>query len=208
MESKVTVGDRFGSLVVVSRAPSVFRWGAVRTFLECICDCGEKRVVQTSQLSERSACETCIKKRRVKISSAANRIHGMKGTRTYRIWIGMKNRCTNPRNYSFAYYGGRGISVCSKWMSFPGFFEDMGEAPESLTLDRINSNGDYCKENCRWATRAIQSENSSQSKFIEFDGKRLNMRSWERILGWSRGYIARAMKRGTPIHEILVPKRR
>lgn len=74
-------------------------------------------------------------------------------------WVGMWQRCTNPNNAAWKYYGGRGIAVCERWRDFENFLEDMGEKPPGLSLDRVDVNGNYCKENCRWATRAQQSQN-------------------------------------------------
>jgi hypothetical protein len=74
----------------------------------------------------------------------------------------MKARCDNPQNQAFKYYGGRGISYCNSWQSFEKFYEDMGEAPEGLSLDRIDCNGKYCKENCRWANSQEQRINQRQ----------------------------------------------
>jgi hypothetical protein len=78
---------------------------------------------------------------------------------TYRSWSMMKNRCTNQNADDFAYYGGRGIKVCEKWMRYEGFLEDMGERPAGLQIDRIETNGHYEPGNCRWATRSVNTKN-------------------------------------------------
>lgn len=89
--------------------------------------------------------------------------HGKSRTRTYRIWNKMKDRCLNKNHKHYPSYGGRGIKVCSEWMNFEGFYSDMGNAPEALTLDRINVNGDYEPKNCRWANETEQKYNQRKS---------------------------------------------
>lgn len=85
--------------------------------------------------------------------------HGMYGTRTYRSWDSMKQRCLNSNDPSYPRYGGRGIEICSQWLTFIGFYADMGERPEGLTLDRIDNDGNYEPGNCRWATAKEQRAN-------------------------------------------------
>lgn len=78
--------------------------------------------------------------------------HGKAGTNIYKIWAGMMSRCYNPKVKIYEYYGGRGITVCQKWHNFSGFYEDMGDRPDKLQLDRIDNSKGYSKENCRWIT--------------------------------------------------------
>lgn len=82
-----------------------------------------------------------------------------KPSRTYKSWRSMLDRCTNPNKDNFAQYGGRGIKVCADWMFFENFLADMGERPEGMTLDRIDSDGHYEPANCRWATLSVQQRN-------------------------------------------------
>lgn len=104
-------------------------------------------------------------------------------TSTYKVWTAMKQRCNNPRHNAYSEYGGRGISYSPSWEFFDNFLSDMGLRPKGLTLDRIDNNGNYTKENCRWASRKTQSNNRRNNVIIEYSGKRLTMRQWENLLG-------------------------
>lgn len=109
--------------------------------------------------------------------------HGKRKTRTYRIWSGMKTRCYNESEKCYKDYGAKGITVCDRWLnSFVNFLEDMGEAPEGLTLDRIDSTKGYSPENCRWATMREQQNNRSNNRVIEYNGESRTLAEWARIL--------------------------
>jgi len=101
---------------------------------------------------------------------------GRQRTDTYRAWSHMKGRCLAPGDKRYARYGGRGITVCERWMTFPQFLEDMGECPPGLTLDRIDNDGHYEPGNCRWATRAQQSDNRGNTRRFMFQGELLTMK--------------------------------
>ena len=92
-------------------------------------------------------------------------LHGLKDHPIYPIWLQMKARCVNPRHRYYDYYGGRGISVCDRWRdSFPNFLEDMGDRPDGLEIERINNDGNYEPNNCKWATRSEQMCNRRRLK--------------------------------------------
>ncbi len=102
------------------------------------------------------------------------------------IWHSMRQRCTNPNRDDYKYYGGRGISVCKRWDSLVAFIEDMGLRPtRKHTLDRINNQGNYNPQNCRWATRNEQQANSRQALRITARGKTQTLSAWARELGMS-----------------------
>lgn len=109
----------------------------------------------------------------------------------------MKKRCNSPNSTQYKWYGGRGIKVCSRWNnSFENFLEDMGEVPEGMTLDRIDSNKDYSPDNCRWATRGEQSINRRSTMWIDYQGKRLMAKEFAKQIGKSAPMVSGLFKKG------------
>ena len=117
---------------------------------------------------------------------AAHVTHGMSKTSTYHIWSSMKARCSNPNHQNYHRYGGRGVSVCSEWAdSFEQFLEDMGERPKGMSLDRIDVNGNYSADNCRWATAKQQMRNTSVNRIFTYRGETKTLTDWAECSGIS-----------------------
>lgn len=140
------------------------------------------------------------------------RIHGHTGKKwhfvspTYRSWNAMKQRCQDKNHPAFYRYGGRGITVCERWQKFINFLEDMGERPEGKSVDRIDNNKGYCKENCRWATPKEQcnnTRNNIKNIYIVYRGERKSVVEWEKITGIDNVKIRNRIKKGWYIGEVL-----
>ena len=151
----INKGERFGRLTVLGKYR---RSSGGSLIYMCLCDCGEITEVTSGNLSP-TGIKSCGCLRR-EVSGQLTRTHGMSKTKTYRVWDAMKQRCYNPNNDSYKYYGAKGIGVCDRWLnSFENFLSDMGDAPEGMEIDRILSNLDYCKANCRWVTHQVNMDN-------------------------------------------------
>lgn len=133
--------------------------------LLCRCECGTEKIIQESNLKEgRTRSCGCLRK---EVSIACATTHGKSNTRIFKTWMNMRNRCGRPTASDYKYYGGRGIKICTEWAnSFEAFYSwaiSNGYTDE-LTIDRIDVNGDYCPENCRWVTMKVQNQNKRNSR--------------------------------------------
>ena len=130
--------------------------------------------------------------------------HGMSKTPTYHTWAMMKQRCNNDKGHAFDRYGGRAIAVCERWQnSFTAFLEDMGEKPEGMSLDRIDNDGDYCPENCRWATMKEQANNTRRTRYVVVNGKKMLATVVAAMNGISRSTISQRIAHGWSIEQAV-----
>jgi predicted nucleic acid-binding Zn-ribbon protein len=148
----------------------------------------------------RRGCPECGKEK----LSEVNTNHGQSNSKEYRIWSHMKTRCYNLNSQYYHRYGGRGISVCDRWLnSFENFYADMGECPEGYSIDRIDNDKGYCPENCRWATRTEQQNNKSDNVVLTIYGKTMSLNDWCRDTGQNYMTVYGRLKRGWTPEEAI-----
>ena len=146
------IGKKIGKWIVLQHASKIGKNREIH--FKCQCECGCIKIKRKSELlgPKNKQCKSCsVKETNLKIMATTR--HGRYKTNTYHTWKNMKSRCNNPKNDSYIHYGGRGIQVCDRWNKFENFLEDMGERPEDREIDRINVDGNYEPENCRWVTK-------------------------------------------------------
>ncbi len=183
------VGRTFGRWKVLYRRSHAAPDG--RRKYVCKCACGTIKDVDGRRLSNGSS-KSCGC-RVGELTRERFTTHSLVGSPEYKTWASMKQRCTNPNTESYKDYGAMGISYDPKWEEFEGFYEDMGERPEGTTLDRIDPNGNYCKENCRWSKQGLQNYNSrlQRTNTSGKSGVSWNKRKnkWEAAIGFQNRRI-------------------
>lgn len=202
-------GHRFGRLVAVERAENAYRRnGHPIVQWKCICDCGNYTVASASHLKsgDVSSCGCYYKERRKQIGGKVT--HGLSRSRIYNVHKGMKQRCCNPNAPNYRLYGGRGISVCDDWLGPSGFdrfyeWAIQNGYSDSLTIDRIDPNGDYCPSNCRWANTEIQCNNTRKTVRLTHNGKTLSAAQWAKEYGEDRHRIYELIRAGKKTDEIF-----
>lgn len=195
---KSLVGKEFNSFTVQEFAYKKGR----QVFWVCICRCGVKKIRSRMTLTGgRSCCSSCNGKK----SCLGDAVRG-KEAPEHAIWRAIKDRCLRPKCRAFPSYGGRGIKICERWLSYIQFLEDVGRRPDkSLTLDRINNDGHYEPGNVRWATRKEQANNTRSTVFLPFNGEMLSLAEIARKLNIGRNTLTYRLK-NWPLEAALTPK--
>jgi hypothetical protein len=195
-------GQRFGRLTVISFSHQ----NKGKSYWKCKCDCGNEVIIYANHLKtlHTQSCG-CYQQERTSISSIT---HGLRRTRFYRIWSHLKERCLNKNTKNYNDYGGRGIKL--KWQSFEQFKEDMYESyldhvkefgEKQTTIDRIDNNGNYCKENCRWVNQKIQQNNKRTNHFIEYKGQVKTIAEWAEELNIKYHCLYARIMRNQPLEK-------
>lgn len=169
-------GQRFGKLTVIQRGEDVHFSGKPCVCWVCRCDCGKIKTISGASLrsGHTKSCGCSMVK------------HGKSHKeRLYETWKNMRRRCYDKSNKRYANYGGKGVSICDDWNEYSNFRKWALENgySENLTIDRIDVNGNYCPENCRWTDNIVQANNTTRNRYIEYNGKIQSMADWAREFG-------------------------
>lgn len=194
------VGDNVNGAILVARADNGQRW-VMR------CPCGNEFIAQPSDSN--GLCRKCAMRKlgEERVQHGESYRSGGKPTRLYNTWLNMRERCRNPKNPAYQHYGGRGIEVCAEWDDYEKFrsWAMVNGYKNNLTIDRINVNGNYCPENCRWATVREQQNNRRNNHIVEVDGVIHTISEWARIVGINPATIRRRLKNWTAKDAIFTP---
>jgi len=193
-------GKVYGRLTVLSlhgsrREPS----GRIRRLWLCRCECGRETVAAGNNLRTGHTTSCGSKKHQ-------RNYHGVTHTPIYHVWENMIARCTNERHPSWKDYGGRGITVCERWMKFAEFYKDMGESYRTgLTIDRRDNNAGYCKDNCRWIPQAYQPLNMRSTRHVTVGNVTMAAKQWARKTGVVYGTLLGRLNRGWSHERAIQP---
>lgn len=192
-------GQKFSRLLVVERVESTD--GRISRY-NCLCDCGNYRIVQSSSLKNNHT--TSCGCWHIEQAQKTNRTHGKHKSSEYVTWYSMKTRCYSETKAA-KNYRDRGIKICDRWLeSFENFYEDMGDKPSPKhSIDRIDNNGDYCPENCRWATREEQNSNRRNTITLTLNGETKTAKEWSSCLNKNYNTIISRKKAGWTDFKVL-----
>lgn len=178
-----------------------------RTYWKCRCICGNICIAEAYKIksghTKSCGCLSEANKKKLRENSIK---HQKTNTKLYRVWQNMKRRCDTPSLKSYKHYGGRGITVCKEWrndfMNFYNWAINNGYK-ENLTIERIDVNGNYQPNNCRWATAKEQANNKRNNKFVKYKDKKLSINQWSEKTGIKRETIAWRLKHDFPLEKVF-----
>jgi hypothetical protein len=203
IEKNNLTGKQYGRLVVlefVGKKRSNNVW-------KCLCVCGNIVDVSQNHLGINTNSCGCLRKEMLSLKKTK---HGKTHSKEFRTLSYMKARCYNPNLKCYKNYGGRGIKICDRWLDkengFLNFFTDMGECPEGYSIERINNDGNYCPENCKWIPLSEQAKNKRNVVNLTFKGETLNMNEWSKKLNVDADTIRNRFKNGWNVEEVLFGK--
>lgn len=183
-------GKRFGRLVALEYQ------GGSKWF--CRCDCGGSTIAISSNLTKGNSTSCGCKTREARFK------HGMAGHPLNQTWRSLRARCNNPRDPAYANYGGRGIKVCERWDDFMSFLADMGmRPPGDFELDRIDNDGPYSPDNCRWVPKKVNLRNKRTSHLVTWQGETLTVAGWAERLGIHERTLHNRLGRGWPLERAM-----
>lgn len=197
---KQMTGLRFGSLLVGSYAGSV--GSAQHASWNCVCDCGNKTVAVGAYMRRGVTLSCGCKSVKQRFTSERVTTHGKSMSKIYRIWQNMKRRCSSDalgkerKNYFL-----KGIRVCDRWMEFDNFYADMGDAPDGMSIDRIDGSKGYEPSNCRWATPKQQGNNTSSNRIVEFNGEKFTLAQLAEKVGIKQNSLLYRIRRGWSVED-------
>lgn len=204
----IIAGTKMNRLTVIRQAAPVINHKGYKTrMVEVRCDCGTVKTIRAAAFfSEHLKSCGCLKVEKfVARTTTHGDTAGRNSSKEYRAWHDAIERCERASHPGYKNYGGRGINVCERWRNnYAAFLEDMGRAPSQRhSIDRINVDGGYAPDNCRWATPRQQARNTTKSRFIEHDGIRLTVAEWSERTGLSKDAILYRLKAGWPLNIAL-----
>jgi hypothetical protein len=183
-------GKKFGRLTVIDR---YLGKKSRKAYWKCVCDCGNIKVVRSDGLQNANTRSCgCLKAEQDKENLTTHHRHLESKTDLHNKWLGIKARCLNPQNKRYADYGARGIGICKEWSDSYEAFREWAlssEYKEGLTIERINVNGNYTPENCKWIPMNQQANNRRSTVWIEYNGKKKSLMEWSKELGIKYGTL-------------------
>ena len=193
-------GQKYNRLTVIEVAPTPPHVKKKEVYWRCVCECGNEAIVSSSELGG-GHTKSCGCLNREKWHAVITK-HGGRHTPEWQVWCGMRQRCRNSNDRN---YGSRGITVCDRWLhSFENFLADMGPRPgPDYSIDRIDNNGPYSPDNCRWTTVVVQQNNTRRNHYVTYDGETHTVKEWARLKGIPYARLFARLRYDLPLDEVF-----